>query len=106
VGFCYTALLPQTRTKLIQKHALRSAGRVFERLMAVAATTGVLTPDTRSIGIFFDDPAAVPEAELRAAACTTVPDSWAPSGELTEAHRRRTLREDLPRSPKPKRRKR
>lgn len=57
--------------------------KVFERLMAVAATTGLLTADTRSIGIFYDDPASVPEAELRAAACITVPDHWVPSGDLT-----------------------
>jgi AraC family transcriptional regulator len=46
-------------------------GRAFERLMALAATTGLLTSDTRSMGIFYDDPASVPEA-------------WASSEELTE----------------------
>jgi AraC family transcriptional regulator len=60
--------------------------KVFERLMTIAATTGLLTPDTRSIGIFHDDPTSVPKAELRATACITVPDDWAPSDELTEAH--------------------
>ncbi len=62
------------------------ASKVFERLMTVAATTGLLTPNTRSIGIFFDDPVSVPRAELRSVVCITVPDDWAPSGELTEAH--------------------
>jgi AraC family transcriptional regulator len=77
--------LPRLRVAAMEHRGdYQLAGRVFERLMAVAATTGLLTPDARSIGIFFDDPASVPEAELRAAACVTVPDSWAPSGELTE----------------------
>jgi AraC family transcriptional regulator len=62
------------------------ASKVFERLMTVAATTGLLTSDTRSIGVFYDDPASVQEAELRAVACITVPDDWVPSGELTEVH--------------------
>jgi AraC family transcriptional regulator len=60
--------------------------RAFERLMTVAATTGLLAPDTRSMGVFYDDPASVPEAELRASVCITVPDDWAPSRELIEAH--------------------
>jgi len=53
-------------------------------LMALAATTGLLTSDTRSMGIFYDDPASVPEARSRAAICITVPDGWASSEELTE----------------------
>jgi AraC family transcriptional regulator len=82
-----TITLPRIRVAAIQHRGdYQLAGRAFERLMAVAATTGLLTPDTRSIGVFYDDPASVPEAELRAVACITVPDDWAPSGELTEAH--------------------
>jgi AraC family transcriptional regulator len=57
----------------------------FERLMTIAATTGLLGPDTRSIGIYHDDPMSVPQAELRSTACITVPDGWVRSGELTEA---------------------
>ena len=37
------------------------------------------------IGVFYDDPASVPEAELRSAACITVPEDWAPSA-AHEAH--------------------
>src|SRR5262249_17269365 len=59
---------------------------VFERLMTVAATTGLLTPHTRTIGIYRDDPDSVPTGELRSTACITVPEDWTPSGELTEAH--------------------
>ena len=61
-------------------------GRAFERLMTVAATTGLLTAETQSIGIYHDDPVSVPETELRAMACITAPDDWKPSGELIEAH--------------------
>lgn len=78
--------LPRIRIAAIQHSDYQFTARAFERLMAVAATTGMLTPDTRSIGVFYDDPASVPEAELRAAACITVADDWASSGELTEGH--------------------
>jgi AraC family transcriptional regulator len=59
--------------------------KAFERLMTVAATTGLLRPDTRTIGIYRDDPVSVPQDELKSTACITVSDGWAPSGELTEA---------------------
>jgi len=79
--------LPRIRVAAIHLHgSYQLTGPAFERLMAVAATTGMLTPATRSIGVFYGDPASVPEDELRASACITVPDDWAPSGELTEAH--------------------
>ncbi|MGA2877706.1 MAG: GyrI-like domain-containing protein [Bryobacteraceae bacterium] len=82
-----TITLPRIRVAAIHHRGdYQLTSKVFERLMTVAATTGLLTPDTRSIGVFYDDPASVPEVELRAAACITVPDHWAPSGELTEAH--------------------
>jgi AraC family transcriptional regulator len=78
--------MPKLRVAAIKHRGdYQLTSKVFERLMAVAATTGLLTPVTRSIGVFYDDPASVPEPELRAAACITVPDNWAPSGELTEA---------------------
>jgi AraC family transcriptional regulator len=78
---------PKLRVAAIEHRGdYQLTSKVFERLMTLAATTGLLTPDTRSIGIFHDDPASVPKAELRATACITVPDNWAPSGELTEAH--------------------
>jgi AraC family transcriptional regulator len=60
--------------------------KVFERLMTIAATTGLLRPSTRTIGIYHDDPEAVPTAELRASACITVPDGWTPSSDLEEGH--------------------
>jgi AraC family transcriptional regulator len=60
--------------------------KAFERLMTVAATTGLLRPETRTLGIYHDDPVSVPRDELRSTACMTVPHNWTPSGELTEAH--------------------
>ena len=54
--------------------------------MTVAATTGLLTPDTRTFGIFHDDPVSVPQDELRSIACISVPSNWRPFGDLTEAH--------------------
>jgi AraC family transcriptional regulator len=60
------------------------ASKAFERLMTIAATTGLLTPQTRTFGIYHDDPAAVPQAELRATACITVPPGWAPDAGLLE----------------------
>lgn len=59
--------------------------KAFEKLAATAATEGFFTDRTRTLGIYHDDPKAVSEAELRATACMTVPDDWAPSGEIEEA---------------------
>jgi AraC family transcriptional regulator len=52
--------------------------------MSIAATTGLLSPHTRTIGIFDDDPLSVPQENLRATACITVPAEWVPSSDLAE----------------------
>ncbi len=79
--------LPRLRVATIQHRGdYRLTSKAFERLMALAAATGLLTANTRTIGIYHDDAESVPQAELRSAACITVPDEWLPSGELTEAH--------------------
>ena len=78
--------LPKLRVAAIQHRDYRLTPRAFERLMAMAATTGLLRADTRYFGIFYDDPDAVAESERRAAVCITVPDDWTPSGELAEAY--------------------
>lgn len=78
--------LPTLRVAAVQHQGdYRLTSKAFERLMTVAATTGLLTAVTRTIGIYHDDPASVPQDELRSTACITVPDDWKPSGELTEA---------------------
>jgi AraC family transcriptional regulator len=77
--------LPTVRAAAIQHRGdYQLTSRVFERLMTIAATTGLLSPRTRTIGIYHDDPVAVPQAELRATVCITVADDWVPSGELGE----------------------
>jgi len=82
-----TATLPKLRVAAIEHRGdYQLTSKAFERLMTVAATTGLLTPDTRTIGIYHDDPVSVPQDELKSTACITVPDDWAPSGELIEAH--------------------
>jgi AraC family transcriptional regulator len=82
-----TIALPKLRIATIQHRGdYQLTTRAFERLMTIAATTGLLTPATRSMGVYHDDPSSVPQAELRSAACITVPDDWAPSDELVEAH--------------------
>lgn len=78
--------LPSLRVATIENRGdYRLANKSFERLMAIAATTGLLTPATRTIGIYRDDPESVPAEELRSAACITVPDGWTPSAGLGEA---------------------
>jgi len=80
-------VLPKLRVAAIHHRGdYRLTSRAFERLMTVAATTGLLRQTTRTIGIYRDDPASVPQDELRSTACITVPDEWAPSGELVEAY--------------------
>ena len=54
----------------------------FVRLATLAGAQGVLGPGTRSFGIYYDDPSATAVDALRSEACTTVPDDWAPSGDL------------------------
>jgi AraC family transcriptional regulator len=79
--------MPRLRVAAIHHRGdYQLAGKAFERLMTVAATTNLLTATTRIFGIYRDDPASVPQHELRATVCITVPDEWRPSGELAEEH--------------------
>jgi AraC family transcriptional regulator len=81
-----TLTLPKLRVAAIQHRGdYQLTSRAFERLMTIAATTGLLTRDTRTFGIFHDDPMAVPQPDLRSTVCITVPPEWTPSGEVTEA---------------------
>jgi AraC family transcriptional regulator len=54
----------------------------FGRLAAMAGALGLFGPGTRSFGIYYDDPSATPVEALRSEACLSVPDDWAPSGDL------------------------
>lgn len=57
-------------------------GGTFDRLTAIAAGQGLLGADTRSFGIYYDDPMSTSKAALRSEACITVPSEWMPSGGL------------------------
>jgi AraC family transcriptional regulator len=82
-----TITLPKLRVAAIEHRGdYQLTGKCFERLMTVAATTGLLTGETRTIGIYHDDPESVPRERLRSTACITVSADWAPSGELTESY--------------------
>jgi AraC family transcriptional regulator len=54
----------------------------FVRLVTMAGALGLLGPDTRSFGIYYDDVQSTPVEALRSDACVSVPDDWTPSGEL------------------------
>jgi len=56
-------------------------GDAFNRLMAVAGGMGLAGPDTRSFGLYHDDPMSVPASSLRSDAAVTIgPDVAAPDG--------------------------
>lgn len=78
-------LAPLRAASIDHRGDYQLTGSAFERLMTIAATTGLLSPETRTIGIYHDDPAAVPASELRSTACISVPEDWEPSGDLDEA---------------------
>src|SRR5688572_29915407 len=62
-------VLPKLRVAAIQHRGdYQLTSKAFERLMTVAATTGLLTPTTRTIGIYYDDPVSVPQNALRSTA--------------------------------------
>jgi AraC family transcriptional regulator len=47
-------------------------GQAFDQLQGVAASRQLFGPQSRSIGIYWDDPSLVAEAELRSCACLVV----------------------------------
>lgn len=47
-------------------------GQAFERLFGWLGARQLINQDTRMMGVYFDDPCAVPEAELRSLACATI----------------------------------
>lgn len=48
-------------------------GPVFERVMSWAGSRGLMQPETRCIGVYYDDPAAVAATKLRSAAGISAP---------------------------------
>jgi AraC family transcriptional regulator len=67
---------------LAHKGDYQTIGTTFQRLSTIAAGQGLFGPNTRSFGIYYDDPSATPREALRSDACMTVPDGWTPSGDL------------------------
>jgi len=47
-------------------------GKAFEQLFSWLGPRGLFGPETRMIGIYFDDPSSVPESDLRSRACVSV----------------------------------
>jgi AraC family transcriptional regulator len=67
---------------LYHQGAYQGIGATFERLFALAAARGLVGPQTRSFGIYHDDPSVTPAEALRAEACLTVPEGFVADGEL------------------------
>jgi AraC family transcriptional regulator len=61
-------------------------GNSFARLTAWAAGRNLIGPNSRSFGIYYDDPSAVPASALRADACLTIPEHASVDGEYRIAH--------------------
>ncbi|MCB1890030.1 MAG: AraC family transcriptional regulator [Rhodocyclaceae bacterium] len=73
--------LPET-TPLALPHQgdYMGIGHSFERLCAWAGSRGLLGPEVRCLGLYWDDPDATPAAELRSAACIDGPAGAAADG--------------------------
>jgi AraC family transcriptional regulator len=82
----YEAAIRQTApirvAALAHQGLYMNIGATFERLLALAGGQGLLTPDVRTFGIYYDDPAATPASALRADACLAISGGRAPTGEL------------------------
>ncbi|MCK5895731.1 MAG: AraC family transcriptional regulator [Cocleimonas sp.] len=53
-------------------------GKAFEKLIIYAASNNLLDEKTRSIGIYYDDPASIQKDKLRSVACLTLPEKELP----------------------------
>jgi AraC family transcriptional regulator len=82
----YEAAIRQTApirvAALAHQGPYMNIGATFERLLAMAGGQGLLTPDVRTFGIYYDDPAATPASALRADACLAISGGRSPTGEL------------------------
>jgi AraC family transcriptional regulator len=67
---------------LAHRGEYQSIGSTFERLMALAGGQGLLGPDGRTFGIYYDDPAATPVSALRSDACVVIAEGRTPTGDL------------------------
>ncbi|WP_315832469.1 AraC family transcriptional regulator [Bradyrhizobium prioriisuperbiae] len=63
---------PMTAVAIDHTGSYMQVGRAFDPLFGWCAMKGLLSAEARAFGIFYDDPMAVPEAELRSRACVVV----------------------------------
>jgi len=56
--------------------AYMDISKTFGNLFGWMGSRDLIAPDARMIGIFYDDPDAVAEAELRSRACMSIPDNF------------------------------
>lgn len=76
----HVAIKDVARTEIISVDHTGSymqIGKAFDTLYGWLATRNLLTPQIRSVGVFFDDPDSVAEAELHARAGVILPGSFA-----------------------------
>ena len=69
-----TTLPPMTLAAMPHKGSYLEIGPTFGVLMGLAGSKGLLGPDTRMLGIYYDDPSTTPAEELRSEACVVVPE--------------------------------
>jgi AraC family transcriptional regulator len=78
-----TRQVPPIRVAALRHHGpYMNIGSTFERLLAIAGGQGLIAPEVRTFGIYYDDPMATPVSALRADACLALPEGTMPSGEL------------------------
>jgi AraC family transcriptional regulator len=63
---------PQQAVAIDHTGSYMQIGKAFDPLFGWCGMRGLLNAEARAIGIFYDDPMAVPEAELRSRACVVV----------------------------------
>lgn len=66
-------------------------GQTFDKLAIQAGEAGLLGPDSRFFGLYYDDPLTVATAQLRAMACVSVPAEAALPPALAATLQRLTL---------------
>ena len=70
--------LPQMQAATVShRGSYMEIGRAFEKLFGALGARNLLGPGLRMFGIYYDDPASVPEAELRARAAIVAPSQIA-----------------------------
>lgn len=77
---------PLRLAALPHRGAYPEIGRAFEQVSAIFAAHELWPHARGMVGVYYDDPAAVPEAELKSDAGIVVPTEFALPDSLTEVH--------------------